>query len=726
MPDCLWFHVVTTGSARLEVDDAGAADTLRPGELALVPHGTGHRLTDAAGTHAPSVLGIPARVRHRPLRDHPARRRRDGDHAGLRRGPVRPPRGPLAGRAAAGHRPPHRNRGRDRLGLAAGHPADDGRRGRPAPPRWRDGAHPAGRRAGHPGHPGLVGRRSRRPHRLARRATGPADRPRAGSGAPGSGPGLDGGHAGRRVRDVPLGVRRPVHRAGRRTGHAVRDPVADAGRGARAEHRSPHRRRAGRAARLPVRGSVQPGVQAGGRGAAGGGPPPAGVGRRRVGGVTRRRRTVTGTRSPGRGAGGATRRSRRHGRPFSGPEGRAGAPEVPYVLTRISDGRVTKRTPDSPADRAPQRMSSPAVDPEGRSWLGIAPPGAAAHTRARDSWPSAAPWRATSCAASPPSRPRFGGARPSSPSPAARSPWPAWPRPSPRRSTHGSSRRPRCCRPARPQHRRPGRPRTRSRRTADRPERRPGTGVRRPAPPSSWTPRSWSRPFSWPNGRPRGHPHRTDNRTRTGRTSERGHVGRRDECEGRQAGQALVERIHQLRAQHLPARRGQVARAFGGQLPRLPVRQADRARRGRPGRHLGPPVRQGVGFHGRPVHRERAGRLRAAQPGGARRLLRHLAAADQLRQRLEGDGGPREPHREPHGPRARLVRVRGRRPTADLLSRVATRRNETRRSGHVFLSSPAVARYGRARSAAAPPDHPIHVGPPSRRPPGRVIGTGRT
>ena len=59
MPDCLWFHVVTTGSARLEVDDTGAADTLRPGELALVPHGTGHRLTDAAGTHAPSVLGIP-------------------------------------------------------------------------------------------------------------------------------------------------------------------------------------------------------------------------------------------------------------------------------------------------------------------------------------------------------------------------------------------------------------------------------------------------------------------------------------------------------------------------------------------------------------------------------------------------------------------------------------------------------------------------------------------
>src|SRR5262245_41424392 len=40
MPDCLWFHVVTTGSALLEVDRPGTAGTLRPGELALVPHGT--------------------------------------------------------------------------------------------------------------------------------------------------------------------------------------------------------------------------------------------------------------------------------------------------------------------------------------------------------------------------------------------------------------------------------------------------------------------------------------------------------------------------------------------------------------------------------------------------------------------------------------------------------------------------------------------------------------
>ena len=59
MPDCLWFHVVTAGAALLEVDHGGPARTLRPGELALVPHGTGHRLRDAADSAAPSVLGIP-------------------------------------------------------------------------------------------------------------------------------------------------------------------------------------------------------------------------------------------------------------------------------------------------------------------------------------------------------------------------------------------------------------------------------------------------------------------------------------------------------------------------------------------------------------------------------------------------------------------------------------------------------------------------------------------
>ena len=41
MEDCLMFHVVTSGECRLEVDGAETC-TLRPGALALVPHGRGH------------------------------------------------------------------------------------------------------------------------------------------------------------------------------------------------------------------------------------------------------------------------------------------------------------------------------------------------------------------------------------------------------------------------------------------------------------------------------------------------------------------------------------------------------------------------------------------------------------------------------------------------------------------------------------------------------------
>lgn len=51
---CLWFHVVLTGQCRLEVE--GAADRLlRPGEIALVPHGEGHRLRSDGGVPAPSI-----------------------------------------------------------------------------------------------------------------------------------------------------------------------------------------------------------------------------------------------------------------------------------------------------------------------------------------------------------------------------------------------------------------------------------------------------------------------------------------------------------------------------------------------------------------------------------------------------------------------------------------------------------------------------------------------
>lgn len=58
MPGCLWFHLVTVGHCRLYVDSA-EPQLLRPGELALVPHGQGHRLDSEPGVAAPIVLDLP-------------------------------------------------------------------------------------------------------------------------------------------------------------------------------------------------------------------------------------------------------------------------------------------------------------------------------------------------------------------------------------------------------------------------------------------------------------------------------------------------------------------------------------------------------------------------------------------------------------------------------------------------------------------------------------------
>lgn len=50
----LAFHVVMTGRCLLEVGGAEPS-TLQPGDLALVPHGEGHRLTSAPGVPAPRI-----------------------------------------------------------------------------------------------------------------------------------------------------------------------------------------------------------------------------------------------------------------------------------------------------------------------------------------------------------------------------------------------------------------------------------------------------------------------------------------------------------------------------------------------------------------------------------------------------------------------------------------------------------------------------------------------
>ncbi len=57
MQDCLWFHVVTSGTCTLEVD--GVEHRLTAGDLAVIPHGLGHRGWGATEAPTPPVLDLP-------------------------------------------------------------------------------------------------------------------------------------------------------------------------------------------------------------------------------------------------------------------------------------------------------------------------------------------------------------------------------------------------------------------------------------------------------------------------------------------------------------------------------------------------------------------------------------------------------------------------------------------------------------------------------------------
>ena len=70
---CLSFHVVTQGRCFLEVEGA-APRLLAPGDLALVPHGEGHRLSSEPGTPAPRI----DELRHEYLSDRYAILRHGG------------------------------------------------------------------------------------------------------------------------------------------------------------------------------------------------------------------------------------------------------------------------------------------------------------------------------------------------------------------------------------------------------------------------------------------------------------------------------------------------------------------------------------------------------------------------------------------------------------------------------------------------------------------------
>ena len=58
LPDCLMFHVVTSGSCWLVVDGEEPR-LLKPGDFALVPHGEGHQLLSEPGEPATDLFDIP-------------------------------------------------------------------------------------------------------------------------------------------------------------------------------------------------------------------------------------------------------------------------------------------------------------------------------------------------------------------------------------------------------------------------------------------------------------------------------------------------------------------------------------------------------------------------------------------------------------------------------------------------------------------------------------------
>jgi AraC-like DNA-binding protein len=58
MPDCLAFHAALTGECWLDVDGLEPV-LLAPGDLALVPHGSGHRLATHTGVATPNIFELP-------------------------------------------------------------------------------------------------------------------------------------------------------------------------------------------------------------------------------------------------------------------------------------------------------------------------------------------------------------------------------------------------------------------------------------------------------------------------------------------------------------------------------------------------------------------------------------------------------------------------------------------------------------------------------------------
>lgn len=57
MADCVWFHAVTSGECTIEVD--GDTRTVAPGDVVLIPHGSGHRAWGREPAPTPIVFDLP-------------------------------------------------------------------------------------------------------------------------------------------------------------------------------------------------------------------------------------------------------------------------------------------------------------------------------------------------------------------------------------------------------------------------------------------------------------------------------------------------------------------------------------------------------------------------------------------------------------------------------------------------------------------------------------------
>lgn len=57
MEDCVWFHALVSGEGTIAVE--GVSRTMRPGDLVIVPHGTGHRAWGREPAPTPLVYDLP-------------------------------------------------------------------------------------------------------------------------------------------------------------------------------------------------------------------------------------------------------------------------------------------------------------------------------------------------------------------------------------------------------------------------------------------------------------------------------------------------------------------------------------------------------------------------------------------------------------------------------------------------------------------------------------------